>query len=111
MDSAFLPGPTLASAVALLWWWMFGVGMAVWVSVIITMFVVMRVRGGRRESDDLIHPSPSAHGGMERTVGIATFITVLILFGFLTYDFSVGRLLAEHPERALTIDVTGHQWW
>jgi cytochrome c oxidase subunit II len=111
MHTVFHPGSPQATAVAHLWWWMFGVGMAVWVTVIIAMFLVMRMRGGRRESDDLIHPSQAAHAGMERTVGIATFVTVLILFGFLTYDFSVGRLLAQHPERALTIDVTGHQWW
>jgi cytochrome c oxidase subunit 2 len=38
-------------------------------------------------------------------------VTVLILLSFLAYDFSVGRLLAQHPDVALTIDVVGHQWW
>jgi cytochrome c oxidase subunit 2 len=44
-------------------------------------------------------------------VSAALFVTVLILATFLVFDFSAGRLLAEHPQRALTIDVIGHQWW
>src|SRR4051794_33944733 len=111
MHSAFHPGSPEAAAIANLWWWMFGIGGAVWLAVIVAMFYTIRARRGHRESDDVLHVSPEQHHGMERVVGVATFITILILGGFLAYDFTVGRLLAQHPQRALTIDVTGHQWW
>src|ERR1700712_386308 len=99
MHSVFHPGSPQAGAVAGLWWWMFGVGTVVWLSVVIAMFYALNARRGRRESDDLLHVSHERHSGMERTVSVATFITILILGGFLAYDFSVGRLLAEHPQR------------
>jgi cytochrome c oxidase subunit II len=111
MHSAFDPGSPQARAVAHLWWWMFGVGGAVWLAVMIAMIMAVRTKHGRRGSDDLLHVSRETHAGMERTVAAATFVTILILGGFLAYDFTVGRLLAQHPQQALTIDLVGHQWW
>src|SRR3569623_2125515 len=58
-----------------------------------------------------MHISAAEHQRLERFVGTGVCLTVLVLAGFLTYDFGVGRALAQHPQRALTIDVTGHQWW
>ena len=111
MHSIFDPSSPQARAVAHLWWWMFGVGGAVWIGVTIAMFYVIRARRGERGSDTMLHVPEGTHHGMERVVTIASFATVLILLGFLVYDFSIGRLLAQHPQRALTIDVVGHQWW
>jgi cytochrome c oxidase subunit 2 len=71
----------------------------------------MRSRRGRLESDSLNHITPDEHRRAERWVSVAAFVTVLILAGFLVYDFVAGRALAQHPQLALTIDVTGHQWW
>ena len=45
-------------------------------------------------------------------MSIATALTVLILFGFLVYDVSVGRQLTRGLGKdALQVRVTGHQWW
>jgi cytochrome c oxidase subunit 2 len=45
-------------------------------------------------------------------VAAATGLTVLILFGFLVSDVTVGRQLTRNPgNQALQIRVTGHQWW
>jgi len=88
---------------------MFGVGGAVWLAVIVAMFVAVRSKHGQRGSDELLHVSQETHSGMERVVAAATFVTILILVGFLAYDFTVGRLLAQHPQTALTIELTGHQ--
>jgi cytochrome c oxidase subunit 2 len=53
---------------------------------------------------------------MTRAVGVALALTVLTLFTFLLLDLYTGRAiaaLARGPaaEEALTIEVTGHQWW
>jgi cytochrome c oxidase subunit 2 len=94
---------------------MFGAGMVIWLGVA-SLAIYAAIAGNRegnaeRGSDDLMHLPPAARKRFERLVSGGVFVTFLVLAAFLAYDFSVGRLLAQHPERALTIDVTGHQWW
>jgi cytochrome c oxidase subunit 2 len=111
MQSAFEAASPQARMVAHLWWWMFAVGIVIWLGVAVLAIYSARASHGRRESDTLIHVDESTHHRMERVVSVGIFITGLVLVGFLVFDFSVGRLLAQHPQRALTIDVIGHQWW
>ncbi len=111
MHSFFHPTSPQAHVVTTLWWWMFGVGGAVWLIVVIAMLYAARAHRGERGDDGLLHVSESTHHAMERTVIGAGVVTVVILLAFLAYDFSVGEALAQHPDRALTIDLTGHQWW
>jgi cytochrome c oxidase subunit 2 len=111
MHSVFDPSSPQARAVAHLWWWMLGVGGTIWIGVTIVAIYAAFARRGQRESDDLLHVPAETHRRIERVISIGVFGTAFILVGFLVYDFSVGRALAQHPERGLTIDVTGHQWW
>jgi cytochrome c oxidase subunit II len=111
MHSAFDPNSPQARAIANLWWWMFGVGGAVWLAVIAATVYVIVAKRGQRGVDGLYEVSPETHSRMERVVGIATFVTVLILGGFLAFDFTAGHALAEHPQRGLTVNLTGYQWW
>jgi cytochrome c oxidase subunit 2 len=111
MHSAFDPASPQARAIAHLWWWMFGVGGFVWLAVIAAMLYVVFVRRTRRGSDGLQEMTPQQHHRVERVVAVATFVTILILVGFLAFDFTAGHALAEHPQRALTINLTGYQWW
>ncbi len=90
---------------------MFGVGMVVWLGVFAFAVYAVRAKRGERAADDLMHLPPGARSRAERAVAAGVFATILILAGFLVYDFVVGRMLAQHPQLALTIDVTGHQWW
>ncbi|HXT16132.1 MAG TPA: cytochrome c oxidase subunit II [Gemmatimonadaceae bacterium] len=111
MHSLFDPQSPQARAVAHLWWWMLGVGGTVWLGVVLfAIYAAMHPRGNRA-SDGLEHVSPETHHRVERVVAGAGFATVLILLAFLIFDFSVGHALAVHPQRGLTIDVVGHQWW
>jgi cytochrome c oxidase subunit 2 len=49
---------------------------------------------------------------LTRVVAFATGITALILFVFFIYSLTTGRALASLPAKsALTIHVTGVQWW
>src|SRR5512143_2763910 len=111
MHSAFDPASPQARLIANLWWWMLGVGGAVWLIVIATMLYVSFTRHSHRGSHELQQVSPETHRGIERTVISAGFVTGLVLAAFLIFDYSVGHALAQHPQRALTINVTGHQWW
>ena len=111
MHAFFDPSSPQARAVAGLWWWMLGVSAVVWLVVVIAMLRAALAPRGRRGDDDLQHVDAATHARMERAVTVASAITIVILIAFLAYDYTVGRALARHPERALTIDVTGHQWW
>jgi len=90
---------------------MFAAGALIWLAVTVLALWAATSSRGHRESDGLAHVPPAAQQRVERVVVAGVFVTVLVLAGFLSYDFSVGRLLAEHPTHALTIDVVGHQWW
>jgi cytochrome c oxidase subunit 2 len=71
------------------------------------------VRARRRTADgtdlDLYGHEPT----MRRAVTAAVAATVVILFGYLLYDFGVGRANAAPigAPNALHINITGHQWW
>src|SRR5687768_11105253 len=68
------------------------------------LWAVLRRRG---------EPSPS-HGSdrsMRTPVLLATILTVVMLFGFLVVDISVGRTMTRNPgNQAIQIRVTGRQW-
>ncbi|HKO14781.1 MAG TPA: cytochrome c oxidase subunit II [Gemmatimonadaceae bacterium] len=97
-----------------LFWWMLGVGAAVWALVIVA-FLWASLRARRRTREDLEVPvepvPPEANRRATRIVGGLVALTAIILLVFLIYDFTVGRALAAHPSRALTIEIIGHQWW
>ena len=111
IQSALDAASLQARSIEHLWWWMFAVGGAIWLTVIAAMFYALRGARGRRGSDDLQHVSAESHKGLERVVFGAVTVTVLVLTAFLIADYGVGRALAAHPSRALTIEVIGHQWW
>src|SRR5215217_5718072 len=99
MHSLWNPSSPQARAIADLWWWMFGAGLVVWLGVTILALYAARARRGTRASDDLMDVPPETHRGMERLVAGGVFFTVLVLMGFLVYDFVVGRALGQHPQR------------
>jgi len=111
MHSVFSPASAQARIVAHLWWWMFGVGMIVWLGVTLAALYAARARRGERGANGLNEVTPTVRQRTERGIATATFVTLLILLAFLAYDFTAGRALAAHPKVATTIRVTGYQWW
>ena len=114
MHSVFSPASPEATAVAWLGWSMIGVGGVVWLCVVVMMIhAVRRRRFDAGDPLDMaeVQSTPEQHARLERVVVGVTCATVLVLIGFLGFDFAVGHALAEHPSRAVSIDVIGHQWW
>src|SRR5215211_1019976 len=97
MHSFFDPSSPQARAVGHLWWWMVGVGGAIWLGTTAIALYAAFARRGHRESDDLQHVSSATYSRIERLVAGGVFVTVLILIGFLIFDFAVGRAIAQHP--------------
>jgi cytochrome c oxidase subunit 2 len=106
-----------ARRIAGLWWIVFLVCFAVYALVI--FFLGGAIWRGMRRGTAAVPPAPALtepHQPGERRlaafVATAVVATVITLFALLVIDFSTHRAL-EPPETggALTIKVTGHQWW
>jgi cytochrome c oxidase subunit 2 len=96
-----------------LWWSMLAVAAVVWIAVVLAAFwaAVSRRRTTREELQPVM-PSPNDEQRRHaRIVGALIGGTAGVLLLFLIFDFTVGRALAEHPSRALTVEIVGHQWW
>jgi cytochrome c oxidase subunit 2 len=75
--------------------------------VVLAYFMMSLFRGRRRSA--AAEPASRALGAV---VGGAVAVTVIILFGlFITSLFTGRRLAAFGAPSAVTIAVTGHQWW
>jgi len=76
--------------------------------------VARRGRGIAQEPLEKTHrPSAQTERKLGRTVGIATGLTVLILFGLVIVSVSVGKSISGpmHPANSMVVEVTGNQWW
>ncbi len=96
-----------AARIADLWWLMFGLGTLVFIAVMIALGVgLMRAR---REGDtEDVAPTRSRRLVLVGGVAVPMVIVVLLV----VYSVSVGAMLRENrPADAVTIDVTGHQFW
>jgi cytochrome c oxidase subunit 2 len=116
------PAGPHAGGISRLWWVFFYVLAAVFVLVMIAVAVaVSRGRAHRRliegEDDDgeppAVEPTRGRERGATNAVAAATAVTVVILFVLLVASFLAGRTITlTRPDTgALTIEVTGHQWW
>jgi cytochrome c oxidase subunit 2 len=113
-NATFSPAGAEARHITGLWWTFFFVCAAVFAAVaVILVIAIWRARPGARPppSDGSSLPRVG-ETGLRRAVLGATGLTVIALFGLLLADFSVGReLRAPSRADALTIKITGHQWW
>jgi cytochrome c oxidase subunit 2 len=100
-------------SVSTLFWAMLIVAAIVWAAVVIAAFwaALSRRRTTREDLEPVLDAPEAEHRRHNTVVGALVGGTVLVLLLFLVYDFTVGRALAAHPSRALTVEVIGHQWW
>ena len=57
-------------------------------------------------------PLPHSQRALTLGVAVAVALTVIVLFGLLAASVWTGRTVASlHAASAVTIEVTGHQWW
>jgi cytochrome c oxidase subunit 2 len=106
--SALNPAGSEARLIDRLWDAMFLTASVVFVLVVLALlWAAFR----QRRTDDA-PLSPERERPLKTVVGLATGVTIVVLFGFLIYDVAVGREITSNPgPHALQIRVTGHQWW
>ena len=95
-----------------LFWAMTAVAGVIWIAVTVVALIAASRRRTTQENPTTIVVVPEeTTRRTTRVVGGAVGLTVLILLLFLVYDFTVGRALAARPDRALTVEIVGRQWW
>lgn len=100
-----------AGRIETLWWVMLALGAAVWVVVVgLAIYVLFVKRGG--VSAEPITERTEGDGGRARIVVYATLTSLLILVVVFVASVLTGRAIQSMAaEKALTIEVIGHQWW
>src|SRR4051812_9162472 len=106
LQSALDPAGPQAAQISWLWWLMFWVSTAVFV-LVFGLVVTAIVRGGRDRK-----PDAAGESRLTRAVAIGVALTAVTLFGLLAATMVTHRaILSLGAESALTINVTGHQFW
>jgi cytochrome c oxidase subunit 2 len=91
--------------------WVFLVIVATVVFLAVTGTALFAVRGASRRPESLPQGEVTQRS-LTRAVVAATAVTAVVLFVFFIYSLTTGRALASLPAKsALTIEVTGWQWW
>lgn len=101
-QSALDPGGVSADRIATLWWWMAGAGGLVWIAVIALAVYAIRVRPGRA------HPERYAGRFIVGGTGFTVLVLTILLLAALRL---LPGLVAEPPEDAVRIHVTGEEFW
>jgi cytochrome c oxidase subunit 2 len=108
--SAFNPAGLQAARIARLTWILLGTTTIVFAIVLalLAWAIVIGIRRRERPSVD----RPASDVAMTGAVSVGTVATVFIVITLLAASIWTDRLLMSlHASNALTIAVTGHQWW
>jgi cytochrome c oxidase subunit 2 len=105
IQSALHPAGVQAARIEQLWWLMFWVCTAVFVTVM-TAVAIAVVRGGKGQS------TGTPDSVLTRNVSISIAISTVALLGLLLASVLTGRAIGSlaAPD-ALNIRITGYQWW
>jgi cytochrome c oxidase subunit II len=115
-QSALNPAASEAAHIVHLWWIFFWVMLVIFALVAIFLFIAI-LRNVRRAPDDsqlaiLLDPPQANESRATKFVSALVGITVLTLFALLIRDFFTGNAIYAAPDpNALSIKITGHQWW
>jgi cytochrome c oxidase subunit 2 len=109
IQSVLAPAGTQAASIHKLWSLMLWVTAGVF-AITLAFIGAALARGLRRERDAAL-AAPSERM-LTRTVAVAVAATALILLVLLVASVWTGHSIGSlHASSAVTIEVTGHQWW
>ncbi|MFL6585085.1 MAG: cytochrome c oxidase subunit II [Chthoniobacterales bacterium] len=123
MQYALAPAGEQGGSIAKLWWLYFWVLSAIFLLVAIFVFFAVFPRRTPPITADgqlaVVEPAASTERKLSGVVIGAVITSIVILFLLLLIDFFAGRSIyalenqstAEAAKDALSIKITGHQWW
>ena len=101
-------GPA-ASSIARMFWIFVAVLATVWVLTMIALLLSLR---GRRPNDaDPLTTNPGTERRMTITISVAIGLTLLTVISLTGLSYAAQKVLFAHKDGALTLLVTGQQWW
>lgn len=103
LQNSLDPAGAHAERIGRLWDLFLGVSVVVYVLVLIVLAIALFRRRAQAQTENT--------RGMYSAVSVATGISVLTLFGLLIASIFTGRGLASITGNAVTIELTGRQWW
>lgn len=103
------PAGPEASAIADVWWWMFGVASVVFVGVVALWLLAMR-------RDRVLPQDEAARSGRRWIIGGGVLLpavatTALVVFGSPSGQHRLPLPVPSGDEQPLLVNVTGHQFW
>ncbi|HEX7071537.1 MAG TPA: cytochrome c oxidase subunit II [Rhodothermales bacterium] len=113
-QSALSPGGPQGHQLELLFWTFTGIGTAVWLAVVGFLLVglLRRRRLARTDASPDPLPHPEGEQRLRHAVIGSLVAAVILLMGLIVADVVVGQRVNTPPgDGALTVRVTGHQWW
>lgn len=101
-----------AGRIAGLWALTFWIAAAVEVAAVaLLLYAVARAHRPTRDTPVVV-PEPRLERQLQRTIGVAIVLTALVVLGLLVASALTARALGTlGSPQALTVEVTGHQWW
>lgn len=107
-QSVLSPAGVQASSIHELWALMLSVCTVVFVAVLTALLIAV-LSGNRHSAQPSAVPAEET---LTKYVGVAVGLTVVTLIALLVASVWTGRSIASlQATSALSIDVTGHQWW
>jgi cytochrome c oxidase subunit 2 len=85
-----------------------------WIAAAVFVVVIGTLLYGtfrRRPSSPEFEERPTRKRGATRAIAAGAVATLLILFVYLVFDFSVGHALGASRRGAFEIELIGHRWW
>lgn len=111
VQSALDPAGPQARRLEGLWWLAFWLATAAWALTVLALLYAAFHRNRRAPRRELELDEPRERRSL-RAVVVATGATVAVLLAFLVADLVTSRSLAAlQAEPALSVRVTGFQWW
>ena len=108
-QSALAPAGPYAGEIAALFWVFLGVCTLIWILVVVALIVGAFRR--REPIPDPLQVDARREHQAGRVILACVSATVIVLLAFTFLSFFAQRNLWAEQREALTIGVTGHQWW
>jgi cytochrome c oxidase subunit II len=101
-------GPA-ASSIARMFWIFVAVLATVWVLTMIALLLSLRRR--RPADADPLATDPGTERRMTITISVAIGLTLVTVISLTGLSYAAQKVLFAHKDGALTLLVTGRQWW
>jgi cytochrome c oxidase subunit II len=112
MPASLDPQSSAAGQITFLWWVMFWAGTIIWVVVTLLLLIGLFRRQGKAEAYIPLRAEEHDRSVNRWIVGGGIVMPTIVLIGLIALTVgALRRIPTTVSSAAITIEVTGHQWW